>query len=559
MMLVAYNHGYAQIRSIYLTPHHVIAEEDAASVATFLATTLPSGIQFRAIEKRISPYATYFTFQQVIDGIPVENVQLKVTVKSNLIQYISGTYYQVQETDHARVMAQHVDGLVYRVNDNKLEQYTRQLVSRGNNDMLFEYRTPDGQLAFVDDRRSYFILPDTLVHALVFLPDPITTAETTYGGLFVDMDDADAVALNNERVDLLMPATFENDTFFLRTENIVLKDLNVPVILIAYALSDTFHYTREEDGFEDVQALFHLTNMVSYLTSIGYEVLTDFYIEVDPHGASGADQSFYVSASPPSIQFGVGGVDDAEDGDVIIHEYVHGLSDFASPASNTGLERRAIDEGYGDYFAASYSRGYSEYDWFNIFNWDAHNEYWAGRNANTDKHYPEDNSDNYYAASEIWSGALMDIYDIIGKEACDKIVCEALYASFANMNMHEAALALLEAEDLVYAQTYQAEIFDALYARGLVWHDDVANQGVPAEIQILNSMGFAFGTGPLNILLPEKALTHWQLIDISGHLIVQGEEENNSFQIAPVDAPPGVVCLRLNVDGQVFSTRLIIY
>jgi len=125
-------------------------------------------------------------------------------------------------------------------------------------------------------------------------------------------------------------------------------------------------------------------------------ILTDFYIEVDPHGASGADQSFYVSASPPSIQFGVGGVDDAEDGDVIIHEYVHGLSDFASPASNTGLERRAIDEGYGDYFAASYSRGYSEYDWFNIFNWDAHNEYWAGRNANTDKHYPEDNNNNYY-------------------------------------------------------------------------------------------------------------------------------------------------------------------
>ena len=558
-MLVAFNQGNAQIRSIYLTPHQVIAEEDAASVATFLVTTLPSGIQFRAIEKRISPYATYFTFQQVIDGIPVENVQLKVTVQSNHIQYISGTYYQVQETDNVRVMVQHVDGLVFRVNDNKLEQYTRQLVSRGNNDLLFEYRTPDGQLAFVDDRRNYFILPDTLVHALVFLPDPITTAETTYGGLFVDMDDADAVALNNERVDLLMPATFENDTFFLRTENIVLKDLNVPVIPIAYALSDTFHYTREEDGFEDVQALFHLTNMVSYLTSIGYEVLTDFYIEVDPHGASGADQSFYVSASPPSIQFGVGGVDDAEDGDVIIHEYVHGLSDFASPASNTGLERRAIDEGYGDYFAASYSRGYSEYDWFNIFNWDAHNEYWAGRNANTNKHYPEDNSDNYYAASEIWSGALMDIYDIIGKEACDKIVCEALYASFANMTMHEAALALLEAEDLVYAQTYQAEIFDALYARGLVWPDDIADQGVPAEIQILNSMGFAFGSGPLSIQFPEKAHTYWQLIDISGHLIVQGEEENNSFQIAPVDAPPGVFCLRLNVDGQVFSTRLIIY
>lgn len=559
-MLQAADATYAQLQSIDVYPNQPIVQNEASIALTLLQTYVPVDVTFTCLTHKNSPHATYYTFQQVIGDIPVEQVHIKVLVQSEKIVRITGNYYAIQTQDDVTTNTNTDAGTyVYRIQNNHPVLYAKRWINRSASEGFFEYSTPDGQFVFTDNRRTYFMLPDTTVRAMIFLPDPITSAETDYSGTYQDFDDADSEELNNERVEVMMPATFENDTFFLRTEHIVLKDINTPVIPIPFSLTDTFFYTRGEDGFEAVQALYHLTNLSDYLQSIDYDDLTNFYIEVDPHGASGADQSFYVSAEPPSIQYGVGGVDDAEDADVIIHEFVHALSDFAAPESNTGLERRAIDEGFADYFAASYSRSYSEYNWFEIFNWDGHNEYWTGRNANTDKHYPEDNSDNYYDASEIWSGALMDIYDLIGKEPCDKIVCEALYASFANMNMHEAALALIQAENLVYSGLYYDEVFDALYARGLIWPDDILHQVVSSEIQISNSLSFALGTGPLSVQLSQNAKTQWQLFDISGKLIAQGEAEQNIIQIAPITASPGLICLRLDVAGQVFSTRLIIY
>lgn len=125
-----------------------------------------------------------------------------------------------------------------------------------------------------------------------------------------------------------------------------------------------------------------------------------------------------------------------------------------------------MGEGYGDYFAASYSRMFSDYRWNFIFSWDGHNEFWAGRNANTNKHYPEDNSADYYSSSEIWSGALMDIFDAIGKENTDKIVLETLYGSFDNMSMPDAAQIILASEESIFGGLYYEEVYNALDARG---------------------------------------------------------------------------------------------
>ena len=72
------------------------------------------------------------------------------------------------------------------------------------------------------------------------------------------------------------------------------------------------------------------------------------------------DQSVFIGNSGNSyLLFGEGGVDDAEDADVIIHEYAHAISYAASPETNSGTERRGLDEGLGDYFAAIYSYQYN--------------------------------------------------------------------------------------------------------------------------------------------------------------------------------------------------------
>lgn len=549
----------AQTQKICVQVDQAVALNDSSSAHAWMQSQLKVGTHFICTHVRQTEVATYYTFQQVLHGIPIEGMQIKVTVHSDHIRMVQGAYYtgQLPEIQQLPTSTLSSAALVYRLESEKPVLYLKRIVPEDG--AHWYYQRADGPYTFMEDRRTYFQLPDTLIRGMVFLPDPLTSTETTYGGDYIDADDADLDQLNDERFEVLIPATFSDDTFFLRTANIVLKDLNAPTIPIANAMSDTFFFTRAEDGFEDVNTLYHLTNLAQYITDIGFPDLANFYLEVDPHGASGADQSFYVSDDIPSIQYGIGGVDDAEDADVIAHEYLHALSDHASPESNTGLERKAIDEGYGDYLAASYSRSYSDYEWQNIFSWDGHNDFWSGRNADTDKHYPEDNSDNYYAASEIWSGALMDIYDLLGKEVCDRIVCESLYGSVANMEMRQAGLILMDAEEMLYGGMYHADIFNALLARGLIYPDPIAHLNNTAGIYCTNSQLFATGNGSLYVHLPENMHADWQLIDISGRVIQQGNTVADIITIDPPAQYSGIICLHVQTTSGQFSQTLVVY
>ena len=113
-------------------------------------------------------------------------------------------------------------------------------------------------------------------------------------------------------------------------------------------------------------------------------------MQVDPSGFNGADNSHYLSGSG-RLAFGEGGVDDAEDADVIIHELGHGLHDWVTDG---GLSQvNGLSEGTGDYAAGSYSRAIgfwspsdAAYSW--TFNWDGHNPFWDGRILNYSASYP---------------------------------------------------------------------------------------------------------------------------------------------------------------------------
>lgn len=554
----------AQFFSFPALAHPIPVHRDTEHLTDVVEMLAPHSIDLRCTAIRITPVATYYTLQQYINDIPAEDVLCKAIVHNDQLIAVHGEYYGgkmevslpqqppfgVSQTAELAGMPagtalqrlfvrdQHALLLLYKADheDNHSRAHTSW------------YFSADGSLHMRNDHRTYFTAPDTTVHALVFQPDPITSAETDYAGDYKDLGDADNDALNNERFAVTMPAQFADGVFYLRTDSILLKDLNAPAIPVVTAITDTFYFTRSQDGFEDVNTLYHLTAMAQYLGSIGYGALHDFYIEVDPHGASGADQSFYVSAAIPSMQFGEGGVDDAEDADVIIHEFTHALSDHASPGSNTGLERRAIDEGYGDYFAVSYSRSYSDYKWEEVFTWDGHNEFWFGRNADTDKHYPEDNSDNIYAASEIWSGALMDIFDLIGREACDQLVCEALYASVPNMTMPEAAQVIVDAEEMLFGGSYHAQVFSALNARGLIYPESIEPAAQENTVTFANTQAFAEKRGDLMVTLPYASPVVWQITDITGRLLASGNAASTEISIPPIAYYSGPVCISLHSD-----------
>ena len=64
------------------------------------------------------------------------------------------------------------------------------------------------------------------------------------------------------------------------------------------------------------------------------------------------DNSFY-SPGDRGLHFGDGGVDDAEDADIVLHEYGHSVQDNQVPGWGPGgdTEQGAIGEGFGDLLA----------------------------------------------------------------------------------------------------------------------------------------------------------------------------------------------------------------
>ena len=193
---------------------------------------------------------------------------------------------------------------------------------------------------------------------------------------------------------------------------------------------------------------YHIDTFQRYVQSLGFTTLLNGQVKADPHGLNGQDNSHYISTDN-RVAFGEGGVDDAEDADVIIHEYGHALSNAGSPFSNSGLERQGLDEGIGDYVATTYSRGISYTFWKNVFTWDGHNEFWTGRSASNNTLYPPSNANDIYLIGAIWNSTLMEVWVEIGKEASDKVFFESLYGHAPNTTLTDAALIHIDGLDSI--------------------------------------------------------------------------------------------------------------
>jgi len=78
-------------------------------------------------------------------------------------------------------------------------------------------------------------------------------------------------------------------------------------------------------------------------------VQQSFPVKIDQYGG---DNSFE-SEKPFRVRLGKGGVDDAEDAEVIVHEYGHAVHDAQVPGFGTSEQAGSIGESFGDYLAVS--------------------------------------------------------------------------------------------------------------------------------------------------------------------------------------------------------------
>lgn len=293
----------------------------------------------------------------------------------------------------------------------------------------------------------------------IFDPDPLTRVGVPYGTPgYVDAGDANTPQLEAARTRVtLRDIALNGSTYELNGPYAHSVDWASPFDGDFSQSSSEWDYTRDNNSFEAATVYWHLDNYMRYVNeTLGIPALPQAYstgVQFDSNGFGGADNSSFSSGSD-RLQFGHGCVDDSEDADVIIHELGHGLHDWLSAISNNA---DGLSEGFGDYVAASYTRGLAllspsdaSYNW--VFKWDGHNPCWPGRSAGITSNYPSGFVP--HGRGQHWSTSLMRVWNIIGQQRADAAVFEGIAMTNSSTRQPQAAQAVMQAAlNMGYNQT----------------------------------------------------------------------------------------------------------
>ena len=200
-----------------------------------------------------------------------------------------------------------------------------------------------------------------------------------------------------------------------------------------------YDYVSTDPRFEQAMAYVHGDRSFQHAEELGFLGLLSEPIGIVVHGTR-LDNSWY---SPPTreIIFGSGGVDDAEDGDIILHETGHAIHDALVPGFGGG-DTRAISEGFADYWAASLT------DDACVGDWDA-TSYGPPclRRVDDDVVYPASLTGSVHKDGRLWSSLLWDLRAELGPELGDRLALAALREQSWDSSWEDAAQALLRAAD----------------------------------------------------------------------------------------------------------------
>jgi Fungalysin metallopeptidase (M36) len=241
------------------------------------------------------------------------------------------------------------------------------------------------------------------------------------------------------------------------------------------ATGTSFIFTRDQDQFEQVMGYYWITRAQLYIQSLGFGSTlpaVNKRQQLLRINQFGGDNSFYREGTGKlTITLGKGGVDDAEDAEVIVHEYGHSVQDNQVPGFGSTLESGAIGEGFGDYLAVTVSAHEAPTaDEPCVADWDSIS-YTSTvphclRRVDGNKHYPEDLEGEVHADGEIWSRALWDIRTALGPKLADTIIIRAQFGFAANTTMRAAAAATIATAGM-YGGAAKRAVTAAFVARGL--------------------------------------------------------------------------------------------
>ncbi|BCJ50149.1 bacillolysin [Actinoplanes sp. NBRC 14428] len=236
----------------------------------------------------------------------------------------------------------------------------------------------------------------------------------------------------------------------------------------------TYVYPRSDPGFEQVMTYHSMTTTEEYIHRLGF---TDVNNEPQDYATTGltADNSYY-DPSVDKITLGTGGVDDAEDNEVIWHEYGHAIQDDQVPGFGSTEEAGAIGEGFGDYWAVTMSQATSPDTAVTplacVMDWDAtsytDDEPHCLRRTDTAKVYPGDLEGEVHADGEIWSHALWDVNLELGRTRANRIILEAQFRFTPDVTMPQAAEATVATAGVLYGPRAADRTRKAFVDRGIL-------------------------------------------------------------------------------------------
>lgn len=245
----------------------------------------------------------------------------------------------------------------------------------------------------------------------------------------------------------------------------------------AWSPDNTFIYSRNDDRFEQVMAYYWVTEAQKYIQSLGFGTtrrpinMESQDIRINQYGIDNS----YSWDKHDILRFGKGGVDDAEDAEVILHEYGHAMMDSQMTPFGFGgsIEAGSIGEGFGDYWAVTVTDVIAPTaDPACVADWDSVS-YTSSiphclRRTDGDLHYPEDLNGRVHHDGQIWSRALWDIRNALGHVKADTIILEAQFHFAPDTSMPAAARATVDAAQQLYGPIEAQAVLNAFQTRGIL-------------------------------------------------------------------------------------------
>jgi hypothetical protein len=306
----------------------------------------------------------------------------------------------------------------------------------------------------------------------VFVPNPV---QSLGDESLTDQKDADA-AVPAAAYHTVALTNLDGSGFLRGDYATVVSETGNP----AYSPTNTFLYTRHQDEFEQVMAYYWVTEAQRYIHTLGFGEARRA-INNRPQALRinqfGQDNSFATDHPKDELRFGKGGVDDAEDAEVILHEYGHAIH-FAQNFSFASEEAGAISEGFGDYWAVTVGDVVSTAVGVPareplpcVADWDAVS-YTSTvphclRRVDRDLHYPADLNGEVHHDGQIWSRALWDIRLALGHVRADTIILQGSF-DFPGTTMPELANRTVAAAQQLYGSAAAAAVTKAFDDRGIL-------------------------------------------------------------------------------------------